>query len=276
MWGGGRNLSGEYFEGRAGAPAWVDLSFDLSGPLVAGAAAQFDADWAFASALSSGDAFPVAALRAEVESPNDGGGDAVSPAGVADTRALPVRPGAQDDAMPVGQLIASGPDFADDTVHALLLTSCYRARDRITIVTPYLVPDESLLTALTLAARRGVLVDIVLPARSNHRLADIARQRPMRDLANAGARLWLTSAMAHAKAVVVDRHIALVGSVNLDSRSLFLNFELMTAFYVPSEIELFARWIDALFETAQPYVPRHPSLARHIGEGLVLWLAFQL
>jgi len=279
MWGGGRNLSGEYFEGRAGAPAWIDLSFDLRGPLVAGAAAQFDADWAFASALSSGDAFPDASARAEGEALRHGAGgapDAEGSTGAAGTHAPAVPPGAQDAALPVGQLIPSGPDFADDTVHALLLTSCYRARDRITIVTPYLVPDESLLTALTLAARRGVVVDIVLPAQSNHRLADIARRRPMRDLANAGARLWLTSAMAHAKAVVVDRHMALVGSVNLDSRSLFLNFELMTAFYVPSEIEIFAHWIDALFETAQPYVPRHPSLARHVGEGLVLWLAFQL
>jgi len=82
--------------------------------------------------------------------------------------------------------------------------------------------------------------------------------------------------MTHAKAVVVDRHMALAGSVNLDSRSLFLNFELMTAFYVPSEIARFEAWIDALRHTAQRARPQPVGLARHVGEGLVLWLAFQL
>ncbi|HPA90940.1 MAG TPA: phospholipase D-like domain-containing protein [Quisquiliibacterium sp.] len=253
LWGGGRNLSGEYFEGRGGEAPWADLSFDLRGALVQSAQAQFDADWVFANARRGG-AFEAAGAAMP------GAPDAVVAA-----------PG-----LPIGQMIPSGPDFADDTVHALLITSCYRARDRILIVTPYLVPDENLLTALALAARRGVVVDVVMPARSNHRLADIARRRPMRDLAAAGARLWLTPTMTHAKAVVVDRHMALAGSVNLDSRSLFLNFELMTAFYVPSEIARFEAWIDALRHTAQRARPQPVGLARHVGEGLVLWLAFQL
>ncbi|HQP68145.1 MAG TPA: phospholipase D-like domain-containing protein, partial [Quisquiliibacterium sp.] len=248
-----RNLSGEYFEGRGGEAPWADLSFDLRGALVQSAQAQFDADWVFANARRGG-AFEAAGAAMP------GAPDAVVAA-----------PG-----LPIGQMIPSGPDFADDTVHALLITSCYRARDRILIVTPYLVPDENLLTALALAARRGVVVDVVMPARSNHRLADIARRRPMRDLAAAGARLWLTPTMTHAKAVVVDRHMALAGSVNLDSRSLFLNFELMTAFYVPSEIARFEAWIDALRHTAQRARPQPVGLARHVGEGLVLWLAFQL
>jgi cardiolipin synthase len=248
LWSGGRNLSGEYFDGRDGRPPWVDLSFDLRGDVAAAAAAVFDADWRFA--LSPGREVVGAAAR-----------DAWPRAPVT---------------APAAQLLPSGPDYADDTVHTLLLTSCYRARNRILAVTPYLVPDESLLSALALAARRGVAVDVVVPARSNHRLADIARHRPMRELAAAGARLWLSPAMVHAKAVVIDEHMAMVGSVNLDSRSLFLNYELMTGFYAPADIARFAAWIEALARGARRYEPKDASLARHVGEGLVLWLAFQL
>ena len=250
LWSGGRNLAGEYFEDQPDRPAWVDLSFDLQGDAAAEAEAVFEADWRFAQdprqaamgpSGSPPGGWPVPAVRA-----------------------------------PAAQLLPSGPDYADDTVHTLLVTSFHRARNRIVAVTPYLVPDESLLSAMALAARRGVVVDVVVPARSNHRLADIARNRPMRELARAGARLWLSPRMLHAKAVVIDDHMAMVGSVNLDSRSLFLNYELMTAFYAPQDIARFTQWIDGLAAGAQRYEARAPGLARYAGEGLVLWLAFQL
>ena len=250
LWSGGRNLAGEYFEGRGGREPWVDLSFDVRGELAEQGALVFDADWSFA-------------LRPTRTWRQLGEGRAWGAAPV------PAR-------APAAQLLPSGPDYADDTVHTLLLTSCYRARDRIVAVTPYLVPDESLLAALALAARRGVRVDVVVPARSNHRLADIARHRPMRDLARAGVRLWLSPKVVHAKAVVIDDHMALVGSVNLDSRSLFLNYELMAGFYAPADIERIAAWVEALAAGSARYEPAEPSLARYVGEGLVLWLAFQL
>lgn len=250
LWSGGRNLAGEYFLGEAGRPAWVDLSFDLQGDVAAEAAAVFDADWRFA--LDP---------RQAAMGPSGAGPDGWP---------------AVATAPPAAQLLPSGPDYADDTVHTLLVTSFHRARDRIVAVTPYLVPDESLLSALVMAARRGVAVDLVLPARSNHMLADIARNRPMRELARAGARLWLSPQMIHAKAVVIDEHMALAGSVNLDSRSLFLNYELMTVFYAPEDIVRFSGWIDALAAGAARYEARPAGLARHVGEGLVLWLAFQL
>ena len=257
LWTGGRNLAGEYFEGSPGRPAWVDLSFDLAGPLAAEASAVFEADWVF-SQSSRPEAIDDAFARGRE---------------AAEAAAALAEPGA---GAATAQLLPSGPDYAEDTVHALLLTSCYRARSRILAVTPYLVPDESLLAALCLAARRGVRVDIVMPARSNHRLADIARHRPMRELAAAGAHLWLAPQMVHAKAVVIDEHLAMAGSVNLDGRSLFLNYELMVGFYRPQDIAGFARWIEALVADARAYQPRPAGLARFIAEGLVLWLAFQL
>ena len=231
-------------------PPWFELSFDFRGELAHQTQSRFDADWAFAN---PGSVFPV---------------DALVPADK-DTGALAGDP-------PCAQLIASGPDQADDTLYALLISSCFTARSRITAVSPYFVPDGLLMMALSLAARRGVAVDVVLPARSNHRLADISRNRPMRELAAAGARLWLSPVMVHAKAVVIDEHMAMAGSVNLDSRSLFLNYELMVGFYDPGDIARFADWIEARIADAAPFAARAPSLARYVGEGLVLWLAFQL
>ena len=130
--------------------------------------------------------------------------------------------------------------------------------------------------ALTLAARRGVQVDLVLPRRSNHRLADVARHRPLRDLAAAGARLWFTPFMLHAKAVVVDEQLALAGSANLDLRSLFLNYELMVAFYEPADVRRFAAWIERERRRRCASMPTRARAAARSVRGPVLWLAFQL
>jgi cardiolipin synthase A/B len=130
--------------------------------------------------------------------------------------------------------------------------------------------------ALALAARRGVVVNLVLPAQSNHRLADIARHAPLRELVAAGAHVWLLPQMVHAKAVLIDHDLALVGSANLDERSLFLNYELMVAFYDPPVVQQFADWITPLQQTARPYQARPPGLGRELLEGLVRWVAFQL
>ena len=174
------------------------------------------------------------------------------------------------------QLVPSGPDQAEDTFYGLLLTTLYRAQRRVLAVTPYFVPDDSLLKALCLAAQRGVQVELVVPARSNHRLADIARARALRDLVAAGAVVRLAPGMVHAKAVMVDDTIALCGSLNLDARSLFLNFEVMVAFYDSDDISAVTQLLDTNFRQLPPHQPGQASLLRDIAEGLVRWLGFQI
>ncbi len=225
---------------------WHDLSFDLQGALAVRACEQFEKDWAYATRVALPETCPP-----------------------------PTHVIADEDA-PLAQLVPSGPDQVDDTVQSLLLSGCFMARRRILAVTPYFVPDANLVMALTLAARRGVLVDLVLPARSNHRLADVARHRPLRDLATAGARIWLLPWMQHAKAIVIDDQLALAGSANLDLRSLFLNYELMLAFYEPADVKRFAAWIEQERSHAARFMAKEPGLLRDLSEGLLLWLAFQL
>lgn len=251
LWAGGRNLAAEYFSGKSGALPWRDLTFDLEGPAAGAAAAQFEEDWIAAggtpmrgSAAPQGDAVPIATRH---------------PAAAAKVQFLP-----------------SGPDQAEDTVHALLIDACFHARVRMLAVTPYFVPDSALETAMRLAARRGVQIDLVIPAASNHRLADFARARALRSLSNAGVGIHLLPYMNHAKAVLFDESLALSGSANLDSRSLLLNYECAVVFYGRREIEWLANWITALRADSTPFDCRRPGLMRDLAEGLLLSVAYQL
>lgn len=246
LWSGGRNLAAQYFEGGPGQAAWHDLSFDLAGPLVLQARSLFERDWAFASTERAPERMPPEADVAGAEAAHG------------------------------AQLVASGPDQVDDTVYALLLSAAYQARRRIALVTPYFVPDAALLMALCLAARRGVSVELLIPARSNHRLSDIARGRALRSLAQAGGRIWLAPQMLHAKLAVIDDQLALAGSANLDSRSLFLNYEMMVAFHEQADVRGFGAWYERERASAQPYAAHKPGLARDVAEGMVLWVGFQL
>jgi cardiolipin synthase A/B len=242
LWAGGRNLAAEYFMGADGMPPWGDLSYEITGPTAAAVAAQFSDDW-------------VAA-----------GG---APAPVICPEPLP-QPGTRT------QFLPSGPDQSEDTVHALLIDACFQSTERLLAVTPYFVPDASLETAMRLAARRGVKIDLCIPAKSNHLLADFVRNRSLRALSRSGVSVHLLPAMNHAKAVVFDDTIALCGSCNLDSRSLLLNYESAVVFYDTADIDWLAGWIQDLIPSAAAFDARAPGLFRDVCEGLLLTVAYQL
>ena len=266
VWSGGRNLANEYFIGRVGEPPWLDLSFAAEGALAAQAQALFDGDWRIArgarQALRLGYAERFARQQAQ-EQPSDAADYAAAPSTDATFSSL-------------AQWVPSGPDFHEDVLHALLVSAAFHAEQRLLLATPYYVPDESVQEALVLAAKRGLQITLLLPRRSNHRLADWARGRAVRELVEAGVDVRLLPAMLHAKAVVVDDVLALCGSANLDSRSLFINYEAMAAFYGRAEIDWLADWINAHAAQAEPASAKPPSWLRDIGEGIVATLAFQL
>lgn len=243
MWTGGRNLAEEYFLDGATSMAWRDLSVVVEGGIVADAVVVFERDWAATFLGIAPTSTPAAA--------------------VPDTGAR-------------AQLLPSGPDRRDDTAYALFLTAIHRADARVLLATPYFVPDVQLQTALLLACRRGVDVQLLLPARSNHRMADIARERSLRELATAGARIHLLPGMLHAKAIISDDALASCGSINFDGRSLFLNYELNLLFHDAEQINALVDWFQTQRAEATGYVARAPGWWRDIGEGLVRAVGFQL
>jgi cardiolipin synthase A/B len=278
LWAGGRNIAAEYFAGLNGAPPWIDLSFDLRGAAALAAAAQFEQDWVAAGGKPF-DAEMLDRALADIAAPlaaHLSAAEALEEAAAAAHQTAPQPPPSMPASRSVAQFLPSGPDQTEDTVHALLIDACFQARQRILATTPYFVPDVSLEAALRLAARRGVRIDLYIPARSNHRLADFVRNRSLRALAQAGVHVHLLPYMSHAKAILFDDSLALSGSVNLDSRSLLLNYESAVVFYGAAEINWLAEWIGALETQALPYDARPPNLWRDLCEGLLLTVAYQL
>lgn len=126
----------------------------------------------------------------------------------------------------LARVVASGPDNSIETSHKMLMGAFSIARSSIRIMSPYFLPDRELISALTTAARRGVQVDIIVPANNNLTLVDHAMTAQFDQILKSNCRIWrATGPFNHSKLLVVDDRWSYVGSSNLDPRSLRLNFE---------------------------------------------------
>jgi cardiolipin synthase len=122
--------------------------------------------------------------------------------------------------------ISDGPDEDFDKSRLTLLGAISCARQSLSIVTPYFLPDSSLITSLCVAAMRGVSVDIVLPEKNNLTLVQWASMAVVGELVERGCRVWFSPPpFDHTKLMLVDELWSLIGSTNWDPRSLRLNFE---------------------------------------------------
>lgn len=125
------------------------------------------------------------------------------------------------------QVIASGPGFPEGVIHQALLTSIYAAHEQLVMTTPYLVPSDDLLHAICTAAQRGVEVHIIVPRHNDSMLVGWASRAFFAELLEAGVLIHqFEGGLLHTKSVLVDGQLSLVGTVNLDMRSLWLNFEI--------------------------------------------------
>ena len=150
----------------------------------------------------------------------------------------------------IGQVLARGvPDGPDENFEKLfwtLLGALSIARYSVRIMTPYFLPDPAVVSALNLAAMRGVQVDIILPSQSNVPFVFSASRAMWSQVLQHGCRIWLTPPpFDHSKLMLVDNCWVLLGSANWDSRSLRLNFEFNLECY---NVEL-AQRLDQLIET---------------------------
>lgn len=211
---GGMNLSNEYMGEADGTKRWEDLLYYLKGPAVYHFYSIFYNDWVYAT---------------KEEAKND------------------LRIAQTYEGESLVQVVPSGPDILSDALYEALLNAIYNAKERIWIVTPYFVPDENMIQALVIAHHKGVDVKLITPKNSDHLLADMGRSPYMRELDNIGADVVLYEGeMLHAKAVLIDDVGGMVGSVNLDNRSLFLNYEVVTFVYSAEFIESIEGWMNTL------------------------------
>lgn len=127
----------------------------------------------------------------------------------------------------LAQVVASGPGYNEGTAEALMIALMYGARSRVVLTSPYVIPSEAFLAAMTSTARRGVVVDLIVDAESNKPLVQLAQQSFYDSMLRAGVRIHRhRGSFLHAKHMSIDDDVALIGSSNFDIRSFALNAEL--------------------------------------------------
>ncbi|HEU0196414.1 MAG TPA: phospholipase D-like domain-containing protein [Nevskiaceae bacterium] len=209
---GGMNISNVYLARRR-RKRTADTHFRVDGPVVVQLAAAFARDWAFATR----EKLPLA----------------VPPERVGNARA---------------RVIGGGPDEDLDKLVLVLLGAVSAAHRSIHIMTPYFLPPRELAAALQAAALRGVDVEVILPYHSNLRYVDWAARHAMRYLLEYGVRIYFSpKPFDHSKLLMVDGVYSLVGSANLDPRSLRLNFELGVEVFDPG----LCAQLETVFEQAR-------------------------
>ena len=127
------------------------------------------------------------------------------------------------------QVLPSGPGFAMENNLRLFNTLIYGAQRRLSLTSPYFVPDESLLYAVTTAAQRGVEVELFVSEESDQFMVGHAQASYYKALLEAGIKIWLypSPAILHSKHFTVDDDVAVIGSSNMDLRSFALNYEII-------------------------------------------------
>src|SRR4051812_12598533 len=197
---GGINVDCRYYRPEAPQLAYRDLHFRLRGPVVAQLMEVFADDWQFSTGEALRDARWFCPLAQE---------------GTVLARA-----------------IAAGPDEAIERIRWAILGGLNAAQRSVRVLTPYFVPDQSLISALDAAALRGVEVDIVVPEKSDLPHVHWAMYGQLWQVLDHGCRVWARpGAFDHSKLLVVDGAWTLLGSANWDARSLRLNFEVNVECY---------------------------------------------
>ncbi|CAL8979245.1 Major cardiolipin synthase ClsA [Propionicimonas sp. T2.31MG-18] len=176
---------------------WVDLMVRVEGPVVSGVNAVFLGDW-----YSETDEVLVEAL---------------GPAGSVEC------PGTLE-----AQIVPSGPGFEFQNNLKLFMGLLYAAQERIIIVSPYFIPDEGLLLAITTACQRGLRVELFVSEEGDQAMVYHAQRSYYEDLLRAGVRIWMYERpfILHSKSMTIDDHVAIIGSSNMDMRSFGLNQEI--------------------------------------------------
>lgn len=244
---GGMNIREDNLHSSAGRGHVQDIHFRVEGPAVAHLQEVFAVDWKFAA----GEALLGDVWYPTLEPILTEGGT-------------------------LARGIAAGPDHDLARLRLGILGALSCARVSVMIVTPYFLPDAAIITSLTVAAMRGVDVDIIVPERGNLKLVQWASVAQMWQVLQHGCRIWQSPLpFDHSKLFVVDRAWCLLGSANWDARSLRLNFEFNVECYDRELAEDLAKVIQAKLHASKPVtlseLDRRPLLIK-LRDGTA-WLA---
>ncbi|MGD8989530.1 MAG: cardiolipin synthase [Syntrophobacterales bacterium] len=217
-----------FFKQDAGVGEWVDAMVRIEGPGVLALNTLFRWDW-------------------ELETNRD-----LSSLAERGDPAANLQPGTANV-----QVIPSGPGGTGASIYQLLLLSIYSSQRELAITTPYFVPDGAVTTALLTAAKRGVKVTVIMPERNDSRLVHYTCRSYFDDMLTAGIHIFgFKGGLLHTKSVVVDREVALFGSVNLDVRSFWLDFEVTLCVYDPDFSERLLALQDKYIRESIPVDPK--------------------
>jgi cardiolipin synthase len=206
-WTGSMNLvDPRYFKQGSGVGEWVDAMVRVEGAVVAPLAATMISDWI---------------LERKDESPKDiiesAGLHLVEPQGSADMQVIP-----------------TGPGESGDGLLQMMLALINAAQEELVLTTPYLAPDDSVITALRGAAGRGVKVSLIVPEKVDSFLTRYASQSYYDDLLDIGVKIYLyRRGLLHTKSIMADEAISMFGTANIDMRSLWINYEVVLFVYEP-------------------------------------------
>lgn len=242
---GGINITDEEDE-RLRDDAYRDLHLRVEGDIVRSLQEVFVEDWAYATKRK------------------DFIGDVV--------RAMPApQPG------PIhAQLLVSGPDSRWEAIHRTYVSTIHAATRRIWLTTPYFVPGEAGMMALTSAALSGLDVRLLLPKMSDSRLVTWCVRSYYDDLLAAGVKIYeYGPRMLHSKSLLVDDRLVIVGSANFDHRSFRLNFESSLLFDDAAVAEALAQLVEREFSSAPRVRPdrERPLLTARLPEALARLMA---
>jgi cardiolipin synthase len=169
--------------------------------------------------------------------------------------------------------VPSGPDEDLENIYEIILGALRSARQGVLIMTPYFIPDRTIIQALRSAVLAGVTVDLLLPEKSDHPLVQKASTAYLSELIQTGIRTILVPPpFVHSKLLVVDGSWSLIGSANLDSRSFRLNFEFDLEVYsetVADELIRYIRDMSAEGYALEPGILASRPLRTRLIEGAV-------
>lgn len=202
VWTGSMNLvDPRTFKQDSGVGEWVDAMVLIEGPVASQFELTFAFDWS-------------------VDNPNITNFKDREP------------PASPHEGAALAQEFSSGPVYRDDILYQVLLSAILDAREELTITTPYFGPDDGLIQALMAAAARGVKVTLIVPKLNDSTLVAWSSKSFYEDLMNSGVIIAeFHGGLLHTKSLLIDKRIAIFGSVNFDQRSLRLNFEISLIVY---------------------------------------------